>query len=79
MKLGKIINGALIFKTYIDLEGNGVIVNPNEAQFLENGFREVTYSKMPILQPNQGVIEEYEVTETQIKVNYKIVDVENNL
>lgn len=79
MSYGKIIDNYLSFQTYIDLPGNGRIICPNASQYLEHGFKEVVYSEIATLQENQGIIEEYEENESQIKVSYKIVSIENNI
>ena len=64
-QFGKLINGQLITSSAILID-NDWTTNPNEAQYISQGYKDVVRSDYP----SHPFTERYEETETQIIIHY---------
>ena len=74
---GRFENGKIkIAKHYIKTN-NKTIINPTDAIYKENGYKQIIEEEPPVLLENQGAELYYEEQEDVIIKRYKIVEIEN--
>ncbi len=70
MRYAKLFDGNLSETQTIFLENGGVIYNPTDEQFVENGYKIFIDSEIPVTEVNEYLVAEYTETETEITVSY---------
>ena len=70
---GKIENERLVVCQNIEFPSGEVICNPTPETYKANGYKKVT-KQMPELGINQTIIESFTETDSEITVNFQVID-----
>ncbi len=73
MRYAKLIDGNLAEMQTIFLENGGVIYNPTDKQFVDNGFKPFIEGEIPAIGINEYIISNYEETDTEITASYTVM------
>jgi len=68
----KLINNMIQNYQSIDIDNGGIIINPTNEDFIKYGYKLVIFNEKPVLKKNEVLIQEFDETETNIIINYKI-------
>ena len=72
----KLENNALKYAPHYLILNNKMILNPQENDYINAGYKEVVYGDMPLCESGKIIVENYCEDENKKTVNYTLEDIQ---